>query len=157
MIVADHIKKATCNLDFLSNFYSSYNYNDWSVTVAFYTSLHIVEAAIYTKGKIKFNNQEHNLSDSETLKKWIEEGKVQKPDFFRNTTHEVRKTIVIENFGEISQSYIALYNDSFTARYYKYFLQKWQIDLVVKPAISTILEWARKDFNFVFTTPFGKS
>ena len=40
-----HYHQAKRNIQFLESFYKTYNYNDWSVTVAFYAALHVIEYA----------------------------------------------------------------------------------------------------------------
>lgn len=47
----NHIDQAKHNISFLESFYPNYKFNDWSITVAFYTCIHIVEAVIHKKEK----------------------------------------------------------------------------------------------------------
>ena len=53
-----HIDQAKHNIQFLENFYSDYKFNDWSITVSFYTCIHIIEAAIYKEKKITYLKKE---------------------------------------------------------------------------------------------------
>lgn len=151
----EHIDKAKKNLNFLSLFFKKPDTNDWAVTVSFYAALHVVEAAIFKNKKVKFNGNEHQIVDSESLKRLITLGNVSTPPLFtNNSTHEVRKFIVIENFPAISGDYQMLYKDSFQARYYKYNIPTWQIELTVMQAVSSILVWAKNELKVDLPDPF---
>ena len=70
------------------------------------------------------------------------------------SNHTLRKLIVDENFVEISQWYGLLYRNSRTARYRRYSWQKHEVELIVKPAIKEIINWANKQFGTKFKIDF---
>lgn len=51
MLPVDHAKKASENIAFLGNFSPQKIFNDWSVTVMFYSALHMMDFLIYHTSK----------------------------------------------------------------------------------------------------------
>jgi len=141
-----HIAQASHNLSFLESFYSSYNYSDWSITVAFYSSIHIVEGAICFKKKIKYLGKDLEVSHSDQLPGAIKKAGLTVPENLLSASHHsLRGLIVNENFIEIREQYNLLYSNSRTARYRQYSWQKHEVELIVKPAIKEIIKWSNKE------------
>lgn len=143
-----HLAHAKHNLDFLHSFYSSFQFNDWSVTVAFYSSVHMVEAAIAKRGTISFRDKQINIHGSEDLFKKIPPDWLPKnnPDAEKKkSTHAARSLIVDYNFPAISAEYGLLYNNCMMARYRQYQWEKLQVEIIVKPCLKAIVSWANKE------------
>jgi len=64
---SQHVQQATHNIDFLSSFYKSRYYNDWSITVAFYSALHIFENAIFTKKQLTYRGNSITIEHADDL------------------------------------------------------------------------------------------
>jgi hypothetical protein len=109
-----HLKQSYHNEEILSLFSENKKeayFSDWYVTIAFYTSLHFVEAIIFNKGKFNVNKtmwvQGHHSSDF-------------KAAIGKTSEHVVRTTLIYFNpdiFDEISKPYGTLYEMSRVARY----------------------------------------
>lgn len=144
-----HIKQAQHNIEFLISFYKTYKFNDWAITVSFYTAVHIIEAIIARKGEIKFKDKEYKIQHSDQLSNILKTYKDSLPKNFSEefiTHHHVmRKLIVNENFPQVSGWFNLLYNDSRTARYRKYQWENYKVDLVVKTSLKELIEWANKE------------
>jgi len=137
-----HIDHAKHNIRFLEGFYSSYNFNDWAVTVSFYIAVHIIEAAIFTTKQIRIRGQTLTLEHSEQL--------LQHPNLVPSgnlSYHEARNIIVGQNFPAISGWLKALYNDSRTARYKNYSFDKLKTELLIKSCLKEIIKWYNQSYS----------
>jgi rRNA maturation protein Rpf1 len=152
-----HIRQAQHNIEFLESFYESYKFNDWAITVSFYTAIHIVEAAIAKKEKIKIGDKEFGIQHSDQLSNIL---KTYKDKLLKNfseesiTHHFLRNLIVKENFPQISSWFKLLYNHSRIARYREYQWENYKIDLVVKTSLKEIIEWANKEIGVKIKSKF---
>jgi hypothetical protein len=149
----EHINQTNHNIKFLESFYKTYNFNDWSITVAFYTALHIIEYAIAVKGKVNYLGKELMVSDPGQLCGAIKKANLSLPINHSNTSfspHVARNLIVDENFSDISSCFSLLYTNSRTARYRKYAWSQMQVEFIVKPALESIIKWCNKEFGTSF-------
>jgi len=143
-----HFLHAKHNCDFLKSFYKSYAYNDWAITVSFYSALHIVEGAIFEKKKLKFSGEVITISHSDELERMIKKGKIQMNNP-PTSLHLLRQSIVNENFKEIAEALYFLYNQSKTARYEKYQLENYIVNFSIN-YLNTIIKWAKRNFKSKF-------
>ena len=146
-----HIRQAQHNIEFLESFYPTYKFNDWAITVSFYTAVHIIEAVIAKRSKIKFKGKEYLIQHSEQLSNILRTRKESLPknfsEEFLTHHHIMRNLIVNENFPQVSEWFKLLYNDSRTARYRKYQWENYKVDMVVKVVLKEIIEWANKEIG----------
>ena len=149
-----HIDQAKHNIQFLASFYSDYKFNDWSITVAFYTCIHILEAVIHKKKKIAYLQKELAIEHSDQLFKEIAKANLPLPKNYSSSAfsnHTARGIIVNENFKEIAGYFDLLYGNSRTARYRQYNWNKNEVEFLVKPSIDAILKWSNKNYSADFT------
>ena len=135
-----HTLHAEHNIRFLENFYNSYNFNDWAITVSFYIAVHIIEAAIFNKKKIKIGTHTVDIEHSEQLS--------QHSDILPKagiSRHELRNIIARENFAEIYNYLKPLYNDCQIARYIHYSFDKIKVELLAKTCLKEIINWSNKN------------
>lgn len=151
-----HCSQSNHNIDFLKSFFPSCLYNDWAITVAFYTSLHIVENAIFKKGKITFRGQEEEIKHSNEMRKILKRKEILPdggpPEPYSN--HIIRQFIVNENFEEICDHYKLLYSTSITARYRNYCIDKRVTDCIIKVSLVSIIDWSNSNFGTKFPLSF---
>ena len=148
-----HIDQAKHNIQFLESFYPNYKFNDWSITVAFYASIHIVEAAIYKKKKIIYLQKELTIEHSDQLFQEIAKANLFRPKNYSSSVfshHTARGLIVSENFKEIADYFELLYVNSRTARYRQYSWTKTEVEFLVKPSMDAILKWSNKNYSTDF-------
>lgn len=139
----EHISQAKHNIGFLESFYNTYKFNDWAVTVSFYASIHIIEAAIFAQDKIKFKTKEITIKHSNELAKHLNSSA-------NVNYHKLRILIINENFPEILDWFKMLYNESQTARYVEYGFENEKVDLLVKTCLKRIVDWANKKYSSGF-------
>ncbi len=131
-----HIDHAQHNIGFLESFYSSYEFNDWSVTVSFYIAVHIIEAVIYIVKNIKIHDKSYEIRHSEQLVRSENIESIRELNY-----HQARMIIVQENFTDIGKWFKLLYNYSRTARYTYYSFENYKVDILIKPGLMKIIEW----------------
>ena len=149
----NHIDQAKHNISFLESFYPDYKFNDWSITVAFYTCIHIVEAAIHKKKKIIYLQKELTIEHSDQLFKEIAKINLPLPKNYSSSAfsnHTARGLIVNENFKEIAGYFDLLYGNSRTARYRQYNWNKNEVEFLVKPSLDAIIKWSNKNYSTDF-------
>jgi len=135
---ATHEERAKRNIEFLKSFYPSKKHPDWTVTVCFYTAVHIIERAIYASaGTLKFKRKSITALHSDDLQ-------------YPVGRHEKRRLIVIENFSEISRPYTKLYSQSKTARYLKFEIPHERIGPLSIDPLNQIIEWSNNNFGTTF-------
>lgn len=90
------------------------NYNDWVVTAAFYSALHLVLHQIFPLkiGKIDYNN--FNRYYFNVVKKYSNS----------KSKHQAIKDLVVNNLNECSNSYRWLFDNCMSARYNNYKVSK---------------------------------
>ena len=121
-----HLDQAKSNIRFLSLFYNGENFNDWAVTVAFYSCLHVVEFGI------------------DSLESIPQEARIRKD----TENHHKRIFRLVENyFKEIEDDYKHLYKQSRSSRYYFYKPHKLAAELLIKVQMRNILNWSNLKFG----------
>ena len=146
-----HTAQSSHNLSFLESFYSAYKFNDWSITVAFYAAIHIVENAIFFRKKITYLGKELNISHSDEFFNAIVSANLTLPKNQTNFTHHIARNIIVnENFVDIAGHFDLLYTNSRTARYRQYSWDKPSVEFLVKPTIKEIINWSNKKFKTTF-------
>ncbi|MFA5166986.1 MAG: hypothetical protein WC530_00490 [Candidatus Omnitrophota bacterium] len=122
-----HIHQVKHNLAFLKTFYSSYQYNDWAITVAFYASVHVIDLALISKGAV--NTAQPHAEN-----------------------HSFRNQAVKQYFPAVSSTYRFLYRKSRNSRYEFYNPPQLPVELIIKHRLKEILDWAdaelKTDFQF---------
>ena len=119
-----HIIHTEKNLEFLKTFYKNFKYNDWAITVSFYTALHVIESAIHTVGKFKMQGKELIFDGSEhTRQIFVNNNIIKHTD--KASIHNLRAIVVQYSFPKIDACYSALSNMAWSARYFQFsWLQK---------------------------------
>lgn len=149
-----HTNQAVHNLKFLESFYNSYEFNDWAITVGFYASVHIIENAIALKKTISYRGEHISIQHSGQLPRTLEkEFPHLLPENYSHSTfthHVARNSIVKENFPEIADVFELLYKNSRIARYFYHSWDKIQVETIVKPALTKIINWSNKEFKTKF-------
>jgi len=148
-----HIRQASHNLEFLKSFYNNHKYDDWSITVGFYASVHIIENAIFLKKKILFNKHEFKLRHSNELDNLLKQNSRYLPSNCSPGTfspHKARIDITRENFSEIAEDFKRLYNGSITARYKYYSHDKVVVEMLINVSLKNIIDWSNNKFKTEF-------
>lgn len=150
-----HISQAEHNLRFLSTFYGTHDFNDWSVTVAFYLAVHIVECAVYRTDPIHFSGQEFDAQHSDDLLRLIKmDPTLALENIGELGQHRLRKIVVAENFPNIATSYLLLYDKSRAARYWQYRWIDSQVQWILKIGLANIVKWANEALKTTFDIEF---
>ncbi len=145
-----HIKQAQKNLDFLESFIEDHKFNDWSVTVAFYACVHIIETAIFTKKNLTYQKNPIQIEHSDDLPNVASRANLPPPknlSWTAKLNHAFRNILISENFPEIWPQYDYLYKKSKEARYYVYRWDNVDVDLIMKYAPASIIVWLNQKFN----------
>lgn len=147
---AEHISQASHNITFLKTFYSQYRYNDWSITVAFYSALHIIEGVIHRKQKINYRGDSLQISHASELFGRIKQANLPLPKNVQGgykSPHTARKIIVDHNYSTISMEYSMLYKKSHTARYKRYIWQNPETDRIARDPLQAIIAWSNQELS----------
>lgn len=151
-----HHEQAQHNLDFLSQAYGQ-EYWDWCVTVAFYAAVHTIEYAIFAAPGVQKYRQKllkQKLSGSAALPQVAGSQGIPPPEnisWHSATPHQIRNSLVKENFQEISDEYVLLYRKSRGARYECYKFDKEEVDVLILPALRKIIDWSKQRFGTTLT------
>jgi len=146
----DHISQAQRNLDFLETFLEGYNFNDWSITVAFYACVHIAESAIFLQKNLKYRGTGLQLEHSDELPNVASRANLAPPrnlSWTAKLNHIFRNVLIAENFPEIWAQYDYLYKKSKESRYCVYKWNNNDIDLIMKYSPSHIIGWLKQKFQ----------
>lgn len=108
----EHCEHSRNNLEFLSSFFLK-NFNDWAITVMFYTFVHGVEA-IFDK-----DNSIHSISHFERS----------------------NNLILLNKSSFPKTSYIALERESKKSRYKKYKIYDWEVHHNFINHFKKLVEW----------------
>jgi hypothetical protein len=107
---------------------------DWTVTVAFYTAVHILEAVVYIQKNFTIDGKPHIMQHC------LKQPQVQK---LKNASpHLVREILVEENFPQIKTNYSKLHSASRGARYFCYKHSKKSVDDYVLNDLKAIIDWS---------------
>ena len=140
-----HLKQAAKNLQLIGILYPDHSFNDWTVTVSFYTAVHIIENAIFQTAEIKFDDKKIRVLHSDELRGKLRDVSVDLPGNF--TRHTERKIIVNQNFSEILTEYSGLQIQSETARYKAYDFKDVEVDMIVKFFLKPLVSWSNTKFD----------
>lgn len=150
-----HISQAKHNLKFLSTFCDTYDFNDWSITLAFYVAVHIVECAIYRTDPIRFSDREFHAQHSDDLLRFIKmDPTLALENIGELRQHGVRKIVVAKNFEDITTSYLLLHDKSRAARYWQYRWIDSQVQWILKTGLANIIKWANETLKTTFDIEF---
>ena len=138
----NHINQAKHNFQFLESFYNTFNYNDWSITVAFYAAVHIVEMAIFRQKNLLYLGNKIVIQDSDRLQSEITKNRLPLPSNCPSAIpiHTARNIIVAENFDAIWGWFDLLYKNSKAARYRQYSWDKFKTQLLVETPTKGIID-----------------
>ena len=156
----DHVRQAEHNLQFLELFSPSYQYNDWALTVGFYSCVHIVEYVIGAYGK-KFlyrgTELKQKLQHSEDIARAAESQGILAPNNLRwgnrGPSHSLRNALVKENFKEIKDDYMELYYKCRASRYEIYRCNPAEIKSYLEGAVTNIINWSNSKYGTKFKQP----
>ena len=145
-----HIDQAQRNINHLSGFFVGNHYNDWVITVSFYSCVHIIEAAVFLKQNLKFKGLDIRIQDTSDIKVLI--NKMPMSDGIRNaikqsSAHEIRDIIVSDNFDPIAEDYSVLWKQSSDARYYCWIIPDFVAHHAVKTILSKTTAWFNTEFK----------
>lgn len=145
---ADHNKDLSDSI-FKQSISTEKSYFDWVATISFYTCLHYVTVPLFIEDSYTFYNIIFEKQPIEDVRKYRRSRDGDKGIFPRNAAsgrHEIRKTIVTENFSVISKYYNKLFSDSMTARYTRYVDQE---DFAQKSlfARDKIIDWFNENYR----------
>lgn len=150
----DHKQQTQHNLQFLRSFLPDRKYDDWAVTVAFYTALHIMEYAIFFSGSLQYRGKAIELEHSEQLKTVAPKKKIPPPEnceWNMCSHHIMRNLLVGSSFPEIHDSYNLLYKESKSARYWKFTWNPLEIPLIIYE-LNSIIKWANERWELNYST-----
>jgi hypothetical protein len=152
---AEHLNQGNHNIEFLSFFYADTRFNDWAVTVAFYSALHIVEYVIFKQKSVSYQSNALNILHSNGYFRAIVGARLPLPKGCSpdSSDHKARRFIVRENFQEIAGQYYRLFNNSHTARYRCYSWDRLQVEQMVKTDLHNIISWANNKYGASFIEP----
>lgn len=146
-----HLEQTQKNISFLEDFVDSNKFNDWAITVAFYTCVHIAEFLFFAKKNLTYKGITIQIEHSDDLPVAAMKANIPPPNNMtwtaKQLNHKFRNTLLTENFPEISQQHYYLYNKSRQARYYCYKWDKLDIDLDLKYSITHIIKWVNQNFK----------
>lgn len=150
---SQHIQQAAHNIDFLTSFYKSHKYNDWSITVGFYCALHILENAIFVKKQLTYQGKSITIEHADDLPNCASQQKIPPPKNLNSTPitpHKFRSILIQENFPDVADFYMILYRKSRTARYTKYQFSDNEVTLFAKVPLGSIVDWSNKTYSTTF-------
>lgn len=148
-----HVQQATHNIDFLASFYKSNKFNDWAITVGFYSALHIFENAIFTKKQLVYQGNPITIEHADDLPDCASQQKIPPPQNLSSTPitpHKFRNILIQENFTDVADFYMLLYRQSRTSRYKKFMFSDNEVTLLAKVPLNGIVEWSNNNFSTVF-------
>ena len=149
-----HSDQAAHNIRFLQGFYKSHEFDDWAITVGFYTALHIVENAITQKEAINWKGEKIVIAQSSDLWRTLK-GNFPSllPANYSDAAfsyHVARNLIVSQNFPEIKDEYLALYKQSRVARYRNHLCTEIMAQTMINMHLKKIVRWSNKRFKTAF-------
>ncbi len=152
---SQHVQQASHNIEFLTSFYKGHKYNDWSITVGFYSALHIIENAIFVKKQLTYKGKPITIEHADDLPDCAAQSKIPPPQNLSSTPitpHKFRNILVQENFPDVGDFYMLLYRESRAARYKKHQFSDNEVALLAKAPLGSIVDWSNKNFatSFVF-------
>lgn len=150
----EHLSHGNHNIDFLSYIYPQQDFNDWIVTAAFYSSVHIIECLIFRLKKVRYRSRELQVLHAKEFFNQIIKAGLPLPRYTKSKSdHAARLLIVYLNYSEVASQYKRLYNASETARYRQYIWNRPVAETMVKADLQAIIDWCNKKFSTTFKTP----
>ncbi len=149
----EHYEHASHNLEFLKNFYPSHKFNDWAITVAFYTAVHIFEHALAKSKKITYRGYDIvGIEHSDQLPSFASKCGIGKPSGLKidsRSQHFIRNLLIegSTEFSAIYGHYNSLYKKSRQSRYNKFSWSDTDVDLVIKHIFIPLLKWFSEHFS----------
>jgi hypothetical protein len=143
-----HQEQAQRNLTFLESFVEDFKFNDWAITVAFYTCVHIIEFIIFQKKQLMFKGRTITIEHSDGLPDAAQREGIPPPgnlSWTAKLNHAFRNLLIQDNFPNISEQYSYLYTQCRNARYYAYKWDKTDVEWIIKFSLVPILKWSNSD------------
>ncbi|MEI6831322.1 MAG: hypothetical protein WCK61_01295 [Candidatus Omnitrophota bacterium] len=149
-----HMTHGNHNIDFLSHIYPT-QFNDWIITVAFYSSLHVFEYAIFKTKDLPYRGKKLQVMHSKEFFPAIRTAGLPLPHncTSKSSDHTARKQIVNRIFPEVSGAYYRLSNDSHTARYELYQQGRPKAEDRIRKDLVKIITWSNTRYPTVFKQP----
>jgi len=141
-----HVNQAANNIKFLKTFYLSYMYNDWAITVGFYTAVHVIESALCETKKLTIKGKEINIEGSEGLKVELIKNGIIMPNVTLST-HKLRILAVEYAFPDISAYYKNLHDMAWQARYIQFSWSQPETYFAIEYDLKSIIEWYNTRFK----------
>jgi hypothetical protein len=150
-----HVSHAQNNLNFLKRFYKGLQHKDWSITVSFYTAIHLIESAIYKTNKFNIQGKQLEFKGSGEAKQiLIDNGIIKSTD--KTSLHNIRAIIVSYAFQDIDGYYAGLQNMAWEARYIRFAWEQKDAYFATETYLKEILKWHNNNFATQFDTDFSK-
>ncbi|RJO64174.1 MAG: hypothetical protein C4540_04650 [Candidatus Omnitrophota bacterium] len=151
---AEHLIHGNHNIDFLSYIYPQQDFNDWIVTAAFYSSVHIIECVVFKRKRVIYRGKALQVAHPKEFFIQIKTSGLPFPNYCKSKSdHAARLLIVYLNYPEVSAQYKRLYNASETARYRQYIWNRRIAEGMVTTNLQTIITWCNKKFSTAFKNP----
>ncbi len=154
---SEHLAHAKHNLEFLKSFIESKKFNDWTITVSFYTAVHLVEYAIAKLGQLTYCGKTlTKIHHSNQLPSVAASCGIGRPEGLvvdTKSQHELRNILVngTDELKGVSENYILLYKKSRVSRYQQYKWQDGEIDMFIKYAANPVFKWFDDNFKTKLT------
>ncbi|OGW88152.1 MAG: hypothetical protein A3G33_02695 [Omnitrophica bacterium RIFCSPLOWO2_12_FULL_44_17] len=148
-----HLQQANHNLHFLASFVTNYSYNDWAITVSFYTAVHVIEAGINKSVELLYCGKKIQIHHSDELPAAAGKQGIEQPINFSSANfspHVARKILVDENFPEIAAEYNLLHREARAARYFNYSFAEYKIKLLIGTTFKKIISWSNNQLETNF-------
>jgi hypothetical protein len=147
-----HLAHAKSNLEFLNSFLHTYTKNDWAITVAFYTAVHLIEYSIAKEQKFTFYGGVLEIQHSDQLPYKAEESGINPPEGINKenlSPHKARNLLLkgCPVYAEICDTYQLLFKQCHTARYRMYVWEDFKIKLIISQYFNPILAWFNKKYS----------
>jgi len=155
-----HLEHALHNLRFLESFYGSHLFNDWSITVAFYSSVHLIEHVVAKLKRLNWQGKTiEGIEHSDQLPAFAEKNGLRRPNGLKIDTksqHVLRNLIVeaSDEFKEKSDYYISLYKKSRQSRYYQHSWTNQEAEMIMKLLFIPFLKWLNTTHDTRIPIPF---
>ncbi len=145
-----HKGHARHNLKFLQSFYPSREFDDWSVTVAFYAAVQIVEYVTFVSEDLRYNGHAVSLKHSGDLRQLAKEKGLVSPGniAWSNCSHHIIRNLIVQHsFPESHNYYNELYKASIKARYHKFMWLPLEVPLLIDQFLNPIIRWANDEWG----------
>ena len=145
-----HKDQATRNIDFLRSFHPDGKFPDWSITVAFYSAVHIIEYVIFISEDLKYRGLPIELQHSDQLINACKKKNLPPPRGYNwdSCTHHTLRNLLVEHSfpAEINWCYRTLYKKSRDARYNCFIWKDFEVKFLIE-VFNKIVKWVNDEWG----------